>query len=125
MAQARFIQMPAHQTLIAKAQDRKFCMSRHRWSARDSTQGGALRRTLTLAHPDAQMCLLIACARANSYHASNTAKRLIAHAKCDNHEPVADLSRALTITRPLSLTRSALIVQNKSISTVPLPQQNP
>ena len=117
MAQARLDQMPVYQTLYAKAQDRKFCTIRHLWSAQDSTQGGELRRTLTLAHPAAQMCLLIVYVRANSYHVSNTARQSIALAKCDNLEQEADLSRALTITRLPSLRRSALIAHHMLMST--------
>lgn len=100
-------------------------MIRHPWSARDSMQGGALRRTPTLALPAAPTCLLIVCARASSYHVSSMGKRSIAHVNSDNLEPAADLSRVLTLLHPPSRTRPALVAQHKLIPTDLLPLQKP
>jgi hypothetical protein len=100
-------------------------MIRHPWSARDLMQGGAPLRIPTLALPAAPTCLLTVCVRANSYHVNSTEKRSIAHVNSDNLELVADPSRVLTITRPPSPTRPALVAQHKSISTGLRSPQNP
>ena len=125
MVQLHFNWSQAHQTLYVKAQDRKFCMTRHPWSARDLMRGGVLHRTPTLALPAAPTCLLIVCARASLSRVSNMVKRSIAHASSDILELAADLSRVLTIIRPPSRTRSATVAHHKLISVGPLPLQNP
>ena len=124
MVQLHFNWSQAHQTLYVKAQDRKFCMTRHPWSARDLMRGGVLHRTPTLALPAAPTCLLIVCARASLSRVSNMVKRSIAHASSDILELAADLSRVLTIILPPSRTRPALVDQHKLISMDPLPLQN-
>jgi len=125
MVQLHFNWSQAHQTLYVKAQDRKFCMTRHPWSARDLMRGGVLHRTPTLALPAAPTCLLIVCARASLSRVSNMVKRSIAHASSDILELAADLSRVLTIILPPSRTRPTLLAQRRLISAGALPLQKP